>query len=41
MCGHMILRAMLAVGPPMPDRAKVMTQTERDTLVLVGGLAWD
>ena len=29
---------MLLVGPPMPDRSKVMTQTKRDTLVLrVGG----
>jgi hypothetical protein len=40
----MIPRAMLAmllVGPPMPDRSRVMTQTKRDTLVLqVGGLAW-
>ena len=32
---------MLTVGPPMPDRSRVMTQTKRDTLVLqVGGLAW-
>jgi len=32
---------MLLVGPPMPDRSRVMTQTKRDTLVLqVGGLAW-
>ena len=32
---------MLPVGPPMPDRSRVMTQTKRDTLVLqVGGLAW-
>jgi hypothetical protein len=31
---------MLLVGPPMPDRSRVMTQTKRDTLVLqVGGLA--
>jgi hypothetical protein len=35
----MIPRAMLAVayamvGPPMPDRSRVMTQTKRDTLVL-------
>jgi len=30
---------MLLVGPPMPDRSRVMTQTKRDTLVLqVGGL---
>jgi hypothetical protein len=29
------------VGPPMPDRSRVITQTKRDTLVLqVGGLAW-
>jgi hypothetical protein len=40
-----ILRAMLTVGyllagAPMPDRSKVMTQTERDILVLqVGGWA--
>jgi hypothetical protein len=25
---------MLPVGPPMPDRSRVMTQTKRDTLVL-------
>ena len=25
---------MLLVGPPMPDRSRVMTQTKRDTLVL-------
>jgi hypothetical protein len=32
---------MLLVGPPMPDRSRVMTQTKRDTLVLqVGDLAW-
>jgi hypothetical protein len=32
---------MLLVGPPMPDRSRVMTQTKSDTLVLqVGGLAW-
>jgi hypothetical protein len=32
---------MLLVGPPMPDRSRVMTPTKRDTLVLqVGGLAW-
>ena len=43
---QMIPRAMLAVallllGSPMPDRSKVMTQTERDVLVLqVGGWAW-
>jgi len=31
---------MLLVGPPMPDRSRVMTQTKRDTLVLqVGGWA--
>jgi hypothetical protein len=29
---------MLLVGPPIPDRSRVMTQTKRDTLVLqVGG----
>ena len=29
---------MLLVGPPMPDRSRVMTQTKRDTMVLqVGG----
>jgi hypothetical protein len=34
-------QAVLLVGPPMPDRSRVMTQTKRDTLVLqVGGLAW-
>jgi hypothetical protein len=44
--GQMILRAVLVVvwlllGPPMPDRSKVMTQTKRDTLVLqVGGWVW-
>jgi hypothetical protein len=27
---------MLLVGPPMPDRSRVMTQTKRDTLVLPG-----
>jgi hypothetical protein len=27
----MILRAMLPVGPPTPDRSRVMTQTKRDT----------
>jgi hypothetical protein len=27
---------MLLVGPPMPDRSKVMTQTKRNTLVLQG-----
>jgi hypothetical protein len=32
---------LLLVGPPMPDRSRVMTQTKKDTLVLqVGGLAW-
>ena len=32
---------VLPVGPPMPDRSRVMTQTKRYTLVLqVGGLAW-
>jgi hypothetical protein len=32
---------MLLVGPPISDRSRVMTQTERDTLALqVGGLAW-
>jgi hypothetical protein len=32
---------MLLVGPPMPDRSRVTTQTKRDNLVLqVGGLAW-
>jgi hypothetical protein len=32
---------MLLVGPPMPDRSRVITRTKRDTLVLqVGGLAW-
>ena len=31
---------MVLAGPPMPDRSKVLTQTQRDTLVLVGGLAW-
>jgi hypothetical protein len=25
---------MLLVGPPVPDRSRVMTQTKRDTLVL-------
>jgi hypothetical protein len=25
---------MLLIGPPMPDRSRVMTQTKRDTLVL-------
>ena len=25
---------MLLVGPPMPDRSRMMTQTKRDTLVL-------
>jgi len=25
---------MLPVGPPMPDRSRVMTQTKRDALVL-------
>jgi hypothetical protein len=49
LCGHVIPRAtlavvyacMLLVGPPMPDRSRVMTQTKRDTMVLqVGGLAW-
>jgi len=30
--------SLLLVGSPMPDRSKVMTQTERDTLALqVGG----
>jgi len=28
---------MLLVGPPMPDRSKVMTQTKRNTLVLPPG----
>jgi hypothetical protein len=29
---------MLLVGPPIPDRSRVMIQTKRDTLVLqVGG----
>jgi hypothetical protein len=29
---------MLLVGPPIPDRSRVMTQTKRDTLFLqVGG----
>jgi hypothetical protein len=28
---------MLLVGPPMPDRSRVMTQTKRDTLVLQAG----
>jgi hypothetical protein len=32
---------MLLVGPPIPDRSRVMAQTKRDTLVLqVGSLAW-
>jgi hypothetical protein len=32
---------MLPVGPPMPDRSRVMTQTKRGTLVLqAGSLAW-
>jgi len=41
--GHISLRAMLGVawllvGPPMPDRSKVMARAKRDTLVLhVGG----
>jgi len=29
---------MLLVGPPMPERSKVMTQTKRDTLVLQFGV---
>jgi hypothetical protein len=29
---------MLLVGPPMPDRSRVMTQTKRDTLVLQVGV---
>jgi hypothetical protein len=33
--------ALLRVGSPMPERAKVMTQIKRVTLVLrVGGWAW-
>jgi hypothetical protein len=43
----MILTAKLALekkpllGPPMPDRLKVMTQKKRDNLVLqIGGWAW-
>jgi hypothetical protein len=28
---------MLLVGPPIPDRSRVMTQTKRDTLVLQFG----
>ena len=28
---------MLLVGPPMPDRSRVMTQMKRDTLVLQAG----
>jgi hypothetical protein len=42
----MILRAMLAVayatvGPSLPDRSRVMTQTKRNTLVLqVRCLGW-
>jgi len=28
---------MLQVGPPMPDRSRVMTQMKRDTLVLQVG----
>ena len=33
--------ALLQVGPPMPDRSNVMTQTQRDTLLLqFGGWAW-
>jgi hypothetical protein len=40
--GQIIPRAMpavalLLVGPPLPDRSKVMTQTKRDTLVLQVG----
>ena len=32
---------MVLVGPLMPDRLQVITQTKRDTLVLqVGGWAW-
>jgi len=31
---------IFVVGPPMPDRSRVMTQTKRDTLALqVGGWA--
>jgi len=42
LCGQLILRAMLAVarllvGPPMPRRSKVMTQTKRHTLILQVG----
>ena len=46
LCDQTILGAMLAIvelliGPPMPDRSKVMTQTKGDTLVLqVGGWVW-
>jgi hypothetical protein len=29
---------MLLVGPPMPDRSRVTTQTKRDTLVLQFGV---
>jgi len=37
----MLAVAKLLVGPPMPDRPRVMTQTKRDYLVLqVGGWAW-
>ena len=40
--GKMILRAVLSVmqllvGPPVPDRSKMMTQTKRDTLILLVG----
>ena len=32
--------ALLLVGPPLPDRSKVMTQTKRDALALqVAGYA--
>ena len=39
----MILRAMpavawLLVGPPLPERSKMMTQTKRDTPVLRDGV---
>ena len=30
--------ALLLVGPPLPDRLKVMTHTKRDTLVLQVGV---
>jgi hypothetical protein len=34
----MIPRDTLAVGPPMPDKSMVITQTKRDTLVFLFGV---